>query len=95
MIGYDLSVSINKCVLGSFISPIYNFSLAGNICLHVKSRYKEGKILSQQTTSKVEMPIPVGNEHLSIHFFPHRTRLFHLWSENGRIQSVRDGYQSA
>ena len=29
-----------------------------------------------------------------MHLFPHRTRLFHLSTENGRSQSVRDGHQS-
>ena len=40
MNGYDLSISIIKCVFGSFISPLYNFSLAGNIC---QVRVQRGK----------------------------------------------------
>ena len=40
------------------------------------------------------MPTLAGNKQLSIHRFPHRTRPFHLSTENGRTLSVRDGYQS-
>ena len=32
--------------------------------------------------------------NLSNHRFPHGTRPLHLATENGRTQSVRDGYQS-
>ena len=32
--------------------------------------------------------------NLSIHPFPHGTRLVHLPTENGRSQSARDGHQS-
>ena len=36
-----------------------------------------------------------GKKHLSIHFFPHRLRLFHLPTENVRASSVRSTHQSA
>ena len=41
------------------------------------------------------MPTLAGNKHLSIHFLPHRPRPVCLWTENGRTQSVRNGYQTA
>ena len=81
MTDYYLSININNCDFDTFISPIYTFSLAGNSCLHVKSRYKDGKVFSQQTTTKVKMPNLVGNKHLSIHFLLHSTRPFHLPTE--------------
>ena len=35
-----------------------------------------------------------GNKHLSVRFFFHEPRLFHLPTENVRVQSVRTGHQS-
>ena len=40
------------------------------------------------------MPTLAGNEHLSVHFFPHGPRLFHLSTEKVGVQSVRNGHQS-
>ena len=39
------------------------------------------------------MPTLAGNKHLSVHFFLHGPRLFHLSTEKVRVQSVRDGHQ--
>ena len=41
------------------------------------------------------MPTLPGNKHLSIHFFPHRLRLFHLSTGKVRASSVRNGHKSA
>ena len=41
-----------------------------------------------------KMPTLAGNKHLSIHFFLHGPRLFHLSKETVRVQSVRNGHQS-
>ena len=40
------------------------------------------------------MPTLAGNKHLSIHFFLHGPRLFHLSTEKVRVQPVRNGHQS-
>ena len=40
------------------------------------------------------MPTLAGNKQPFIHLFPHRMRLSHLSTENGRSQSVRDRHQS-
>ena len=40
------------------------------------------------------MPTLAGNKHLSVHFFPHGPRLFHLSTEKSTVQSVGNGHQS-
>ena len=35
-----------------------------------------------------------GNKHISVHFFPHGPRLFHLSTEKVRVRSVGNGHQS-
>ena len=39
------------------------------------------------------MPTLAGNRYLSVHFFLHGPRLFHLSTDAG-VQSVRNGHQS-
>ena len=40
------------------------------------------------------MPTLAGNKHVSVHFFPHGPRLFHLSTEESPVQSVGNGHQS-
>ena len=40
------------------------------------------------------MPNLAGNKHPSVHFFPHRPRLFHLSTEKVQVGSVGKGRQS-
>ena len=40
------------------------------------------------------MPTLAGNKHLSVHFFPHGPRLFHLSTEKVTVRSVGNGHQS-
>ena len=40
------------------------------------------------------MPTLAGNKHLSIHFFPHGPRSFHLSTEKTTVRSVGNGHQS-
>ena len=40
------------------------------------------------------MPTLAGNKHLSVHFFLHGPRLFHLSTDKTRVQSVRYGHQT-
>ena len=43
---------------------------------------------------KGKMPTLAGIKHPSVHSFPHRPRLIHLPTEEVRVESVRNGYQS-
>ena len=40
------------------------------------------------------MPTLAGNKHLSVHFFLHGPRLFHLSTEKSTVRSVGNGHQS-
>ena len=40
------------------------------------------------------MPTLAGNKHLSVHFFPHGLRLFHLSTEKSTVRSVGNEHQS-
>ena len=40
------------------------------------------------------MPTLAGNKHLSIHFFPHGPRPFHLSTEKSTVRSVGNGHQT-
>ena len=40
------------------------------------------------------MPTLAGNKHLSVHFFPHGLRLFHLSTEKSTVRAVGKGHQS-
>ena len=41
-----------------------------------------------------KLPILAQNKQLHIHLFLHGPSLFHLSTENVRVQSVRNGHQS-
>ncbi len=43
---------------------------------------------------KGKTPILAGNEHLSVHFFLHGLRLFHLSTEKVRVRCVGNEHQS-
>ena len=60
---------------------------------------RQSKVQLRKTTLitpsiKEKMPTLAGNKHLSIHFFLHGPRPFHLSTEKIRVQSVRTGHQS-
>ena len=40
------------------------------------------------------MPTLAGNKHLSVHFFPHGPRPFHLSTGKSTVRSVGNGHQS-
>ena len=40
------------------------------------------------------MPTLAGNEHPSVHFFPHGPHLFHLSTGKGTVPSAGNGHQS-
>ena len=78
----------------TFVSPIYTFSLAGNITVYTPYKGTIGEKYFNHIIYKGKMPTPAGNEHLSIRFFFQRLRLFNLSTENVRVKSVRNGNQS-
>ena len=42
-----------------------------------------------------KMSTLAGNKHLSVHFFPHGPRPFHLWTVKSTVRSVGNGHQSS
>ena len=68
-----------------FVSPIYTFSMTGNIIVYTPIQRTNREKYFSQFIFKRKMPTLAGNEHLSVHFFIHRPRLFHLSTENLRV----------
>ena len=77
-----------------FISPIYTLPWREHNCLHAKSRYKWGKVLSSYYLSKEKMPNLAGNKHPTTHFLLYGPRLFHLSTEKVRVRSAENGHQN-
>ena len=75
------------------MSPIYTFSLAGNIIVHTPSQSTNKKKHYNYNNYKDKMPTLAGSKHLYV--FHHRPRHFHLSMGNVRAYSVRNGHQSA
>ena len=85
------AIKVNKNICESTIlSLVLSFLLfipfpcGKRNCLQATSRYKLGKVILQNTTSKTEMLTLAGNKHLSIHFFSYWTHPSHLSTQNGR-----------
>ena len=70
LIEYYLSIRNNYCLFGTFISPIYTFSLAGSIIVCMPSQNTNREITLTKDDIKAEMPTLAIIKHLSIHFFP-------------------------
>ena len=66
---------------GNFISPMYTFSLAGNINVFTPSQGTNWKEYFQQKNIEAGMSTLAGNKNFSVY---HRTLVFHLSIENGR-----------
>ena len=68
----------------TFSSPVYTLSSAGNINVYtpIQSTHKEKHFIHFLYTTK--MPILAGIKHLSVYFFFHRSRLFHLSTEKSK-----------
>ena len=86
---YNLYNKIN-----TFVSPIYTFSFAGNKIVYTPNQSSDREKYFNHIIYKGKMPTLAGNKHLSVHFFLHGSRLFHLWTEKVRVQSVTNGHQS-
>ena len=69
-------------------------SLAGNIIAYTPNQGTKKEKTLIILSMKGKMPTLAGIKHLSVHFFPHGPRLFHLSTEKIRVQSVRNGHQS-
>ena len=78
----------------TFVTPIYTFSLAGNIIVYPPMQATNREKYFNHIIYKGKMPTLAGNEHLCVQFFLHRPRLFHLSTEKVRVQSVTNGHQS-
>ena len=79
----------------TFVSHIYTFSSVANIIVYTPSQGTKREKYFNYNFSKGKMPTLSGNKHLSIHFFPHRPRLFRFSTENIRAQSIWNGQQGA
>ena len=64
--------------IGTFVCPIYTFSLAGNITVYTPIQGTNRKKYFNYIIYKGKMPTLAWNKHLSVHFFLHRPHLFHL-----------------
>ena len=82
--GITLGITINDNHSTTFVSPIYTFSLAGNIIVYRPSQGTNKEKYFKHITYKGKMPFPAGNKHLAIRFLRHRPRLFHLSAEKVR-----------
>ena len=80
--------------ISTFVSPIYTFSLAGNIIVYTPNQGSNREKYFNHIIYKRKMPTLAGNKHLSVRFFLHVLRLFHLLTEKIRVQCVRNGHQS-
>ena len=78
----------------TFISPIYTFSLAENIIVYTPIQGTNREKYFNHIIYKAKMPTLAGNKHVSVHFFLHRPRLFHVSTEKVRVYSVRKGHQT-
>ena len=76
--------------ISTLVSPIYNFSLAGNINVYTPIQGRNKEKYNKHIIYERKMPLMVGNKHLSVHFFFHRQLLFHLSTEKcaGIIRQV-------
>ena len=78
----------------NFLSPIYTFSLAGNMIFYTPNQGWNGERYFIHNIFKGKMPTLAWSKHLSIYLFFHGTRLFHLLTEIVWVQSIRSGHQS-
>ena len=75
----------NECIsnikINIFASPIYTFSLAGNINVYTRFQVNYREKYFIHSNYKGKMPTLAGNKHLSDHLFVHRPSLLHLSTE--------------
>ena len=79
---------------GTFVYPIYTFSLAGNIIVYTPIQGTNRERYLNQIIYKGTMLTLAENKHFFVHLFFHGPRLFHLSTEKVRVQFVRNGHQS-
>ena len=69
----------------TFVSPIYTFSLAGNLIVYTPIQGTNRETYFNHITYKGKMATVTGNKHFSVQFFLHRPRLLHLSTEKARV----------
>ena len=69
----------------TFVSPIYTFSLAGNIIVYTPIEGTNREKYFNDIIYDGKMPTLAGNKHLSVHLFFHRQRLFNLRRKSLRV----------
>ena len=72
-------------IKSTFGSPIYTFSMAGNIIIYKPIQGTNRRKYFNHITYKGTMPTPEENKQLSVYLFLHRQRLFHLSTEKLRV----------
>ena len=77
----------------TFVSAIYNFSLAGIITLYTPNQGTNREKYFNHIIYKARMPTLARNKHDSVHIFLHEPRLFYLPTEKVRVQSVKNGHK--
>ena len=79
---------------GTFISPIFTFSLAGNTIVYTPIRGKRREKYSNKIIYEGgKCQIWPEKKHFCVHIFFHRQSLSHLSTGKVRIQTVRNGIQ--
>ena len=81
----------NNC---TSISPTYTFPWRETYLFTRQIKVQIGKSTLIIIIIKGEVPTLAKNKQLSVHFFPHGPRIFHLSTEKVRVRSVRNGHQS-
>ena len=87
--------TIYRIIMVLSFLQIYTFPWRGKTQLFTRQiKLQIGKSTVIILFIKRKMPTLEGNKYLSVHFFLHGPRIFHLSTENVRIQSVGNGHQS-
>ena len=73
----------------------FYLSLAGNTIVYTPDQgTNREKYFNYIIYQREKMPTLAGIKHLSVHFFPHESRLFHLSTGKSTVRSVGNGHQS-
>ena len=72
-----------------------NLSLAGNLVVYTPDQgTNREKYFDHIIYQRKRCRLWRENKHLSVHFFPHGPRPFHLSTEKSTVRSVGNGHQS-
>ena len=76
------ATNIHNIIHKTFVSPISTFSSTGNLNVCTPIQSTNGEKYFDHIIYKGKILTLAGNIHLSVHFFFHGPRLFHLSMEN-------------